>query len=317
MAFNHETTSGDVMNGVDLTGNFAVVTGGSGGLGYEIARSLLASGADVVIGARTATKLDDAAKELKGMFPNRSITAIQLDLSELGSVDAFADAVLAFGRPIDLVIANAGVMACPLDRNSQGIEIQLATNYLGHAALVSRLVPAILKAKSPRVIAVTSSGHHFSGIRFDDLNFETSEYDKWTSYGQSKTASSLLALKVHNALSKAGVTALAAHPGFIQTDLMRHLSPEDYAAMRLRTDIELPTSRTYKNVAQGAATALWAATAPELQGKFAYLEDCAVGRLAERRDTLNGYMPWAVDSAAAERLWTDVEKLAGRSLPLV
>lgn len=316
MPYSAETTSGDVMRGVDMTGKFAVVTGGSGGLGYETVRSLLAAGADVFIGARTPSKLEEASKALAEAFPQRQVGSFPLDLAELESVDAFADAVLALNRPIDRFIANAGIMACPLERNSIGLELQLATNYVGHAALISLLAPAIRKAGQARVIAVTSSGHHFSGIRFDDPNFENSEYDKWIAYGQSKTASALLACKVHNAMSGDGVTSLAVHPGFIQTDLMRHLSSEDYAAMKERIDIELPTTRTYKNVEQGAATSLYAATAPELEGKFAYLEDCGIAAPAERRDTLNGVMPWAVDEQSAEKLWTWMEDLTHRAMPL-
>ena len=268
MTRNEQTTSAEVMNGIDLSGKFAVVTGGSGGLGLETTRALLRAGADVFIGARTATKLEEAAIDLKADFPERSVDFTPLDLSELESVDHFADAVLAIDRPIDLLIANAGIMACPLERNSQGLEMQLATNYLGHAALISRLASAIRKAPRSRVVTVTSSGHHFSDIRFDDLNFEKDVYDKWIAYGQSKTASSLLARNVHTEMSASGVTALAVHPGFIQTDLMRHLSRDDYVAMKSRTDIELPDTRTYKTVAQGAATSLFAATAPELEGSF-------------------------------------------------
>lgn len=316
MAYSAETTSGDIMRGVDMTGKFAVVTGGSGGLGYETVRSLLAAGADVFIGARTPSKLEEAAKALAEAFPQRHVGSFPLDLAELESVDAFADAVLALNRPIDRFIANAGIMACPLERNSLGLELQIATNYVGHAALISLLAPAIRKAGKARVIAVTSSGHHFSDIRFDDPNFENSEYDKWVAYGQSKTASALLARKVHSAMSVDGVTGLAVHPGFIQTDLMRHLTREDYTAMKDRTDIELPTSRTYKNVEQGAATSLYAATAPELEGQFAYLEDCGIAPPAKRKDTLNGVMPYAVDEQSAEKLWAKMEELTHRKMPL-
>lgn len=315
-AYGAETTSGEIMRGIDLTGRIAVVTGGSGGLGYETVRSLLAAGADVFIGARTPGKLEEAAKALADVFPQRSVTAFPLDLAELESVDAFADAVLALDRPIDRFIANAGIMACPLQRNSAGLEMQLATNYVGHAALVSRLAPALRQAVNARVIAVTSSGHHFSDIRFEDPNFDHSEYDKWIAYGQSKTASSLLARKVHTAMSADGVTGLAVHPGFIQTDLMRHLSRDDYTAMKNRTDIELPTTRSYKTVEQGAATTLYAATAPQLAGQYAYLEDCGIAAPAVRRDTLNGVMPWAVDAEAAEKLWSQMEELTKRTMPL-
>lgn len=317
VALGAESTSSDVMRGVDLSGKFAVVTGGSGGLGYETARAVLAAGADVFIGARTPEKLKDATRELAKAYPERLVRSFPLDLAELESVDKFADQVLALDRPIDLLIANAGIMACPLERNSQGVEMQLATNYVGHAALVSRLASAVRKANRPRVITLTSSGHHFSDVRLGDLNFETGAYDKWIAYGQSKTASSLLALKVYKSMSRYGVTALAVHPGFIQTDLMRHLSSEDYLAMRERTDIELPTTpRTYKTVEQGAATTLYAATAPELEGRFAYLEDCSIALPAEKRDTLLGVMPWVTDEASAEELWRRVEGLSGRTMPL-
>ncbi len=309
-----ETTSAEVMEGVDLTGKFAIVTGGSSGIGFETARALLAAGADVCIGARDRVKLDAAAAKLREGATG-TVLAYPLDLAELDSVDAFADAVLALHRPIDRMIANAGIMACPLERNSRGTEMQLATNYVGHAALISRLASAILKAEKSRVIVLTSSGHHFSGIR-EDVNFEHDVYDKWTAYGQSKTASALLALKVHSAMSASGTTALAVHPGFIQTELMRYLSKEDYAAMKLRTDIELPTTRTYKTVEQGAATTLWAATSPELAGKFNYLEDCSIARPAAVRDTLHGTMPWVTDATAAEALYAKAEQMAGRSLPL-
>ena len=315
-ALGADSTTNDVMSGVDMSGKFAVITGGSGGLGYETARALLAAGSDVFLGARTPDKLTASVASLQAAYPGRFIGAVPLDLAELDSVDRFADEVLALDRPIDLMIANAGIMACPLERNSQGVELQLATNYVGHAALISRIVSAILKSKDARVIALTSSGHHFSDVRLDDLNFEAGDYDKWLAYGQSKTASSLLAMKVHKALSGQGVTALAVHPGFIQTDLMRHLNQDDYLAMRERTDIELPTTRTYKTVEQGAATTLYAATTPGLKGTFAYLEDCGIARKAERRDTLHGVMPWASDQKTAEELWRRVEALSGRSLPL-
>ena len=307
-----ETTSTEVMQGVDLTGKFVIVTGGSSGIGFETARALLAAGADVFIGARDRVKLEAAAVQLRE-GANGDVLVYPLDLAELDSVDAFADAVLALHRPIDRFIANAGIMACPLERNSRGIEMQLATNYIGHAALISRLARAILDADQSRVVVLTSSGHHFSGIR-DDLNFERDEYDKWTAYGQSKTASALLALKIHDAMSTRGTTALAVHPGFIQTELMRYLSKEDYAAMKLRTDIELPSTRTYKTVAQGAATTLWATTAPELAGSFNYLEDCSIAGPATARDTLHGTMPWVTDAEVAESLHVKAEQLAGRNL---
>ena len=244
------------------------------------------------------------------------VFAFPIDLADLATVDSFADSVLGLGRPIDIYIANAGIMGSPLSRSEAGLEMQFATNFVGHAVLTSRLAPAIRRAVKPRVVILSSSGHHFGSVRLNDLNFETTPYDKWHAYGQSKTACSLLALKASREMADAGVTALALHPGVIGTGLMRHLDKQDYADLQTRTDIRPPTGRRPKTVPQGAATSIWAATAPELEGRFAYLEDCHVAEPIETPDLIAGVLPYAVDAKLADDLWAATEKLIGRKLPL-
>jgi NAD(P)-dependent dehydrogenase (short-subunit alcohol dehydrogenase family) len=314
--FDALSTTSDVLRDVNLSGRLVVVTGGGGGLGKETARSLAAVGADVVIGGRSPGSIAATREELAKAHPASLMYAFSLDLASTTSVDAFADSVLALNRPIDIFIANAGIMAAPLERNADGYEMQFATNFLGHALLTSRFAPALRRSGAARVVILTSSGHHFSSVDLEDLNWHTRSYDKWLAYGQSKTACSLLAVKVGRALAGAGVTSLAVHPGFIRTELMRYLTQEDYGALRTRTDVRTPAARQFRTVEQGAATSVWAATAPELEGRVAYLEDCAVARPVEKPDTVSGVLPYALDPTLADNLWVAAERLIRRQLPL-
>ena len=315
-SFGAETTASEVLAGVSLTGKLAVVTGSAGGLGAETARALAEAGADVVIAGRSAETVAATAARLSSEYPAASVQGFVLDLDDLASVDAFADKVLALGRPIDLLIANAGIMATPFARNAAGVEQQLATNFVGHAVLVSRLAAALRSAAAARLVVLSSSGHHFGSVDLADINFNSRAYDPWIAYGQSKTACALLALKVFREMGAGGVTALAVHPGVIATGLMKHLTPADYAALQTRDDIRLPKSRTRKTVEQGAATSVWAATAPELTGRYAYLEDCALAEPTNTPNSVSGYLPYVADPALADALWRTTEQLIGRSLPL-
>lgn len=314
--FDESSTAQDVLQGVDMTGKLAVVTGGGGGLGYETARALMASGADVVIGGRTPDKLNKAAGTLAKKYPDSRIESFVLDLADLESVDRFADDIIALDRPIDMLIANAGIMACPLARTNVGLEMQFGTNYVGHALLVSRLSSSLRTGGDTRVVCLSSSGHHFAPVTLDDLNFEKRDYDKWVAYGQSKTACALLARKVQTEMRDRDVTGLAVHPGVIGTDLMRHLTEDDYAALSKRPDAADPASRKRKTVEQGAATTVWAASEPSLKGKFAYLEDCQIAEPVETPNTVTGVLPHAEDPVMADRLWVETEKLIGREMPL-
>ena len=217
-------TAAEVLGGVDLTGRTALVTGGYSGIGVEVVRALAGAGATVLVPARRPSVAAAAVADIEG------VEVGELDLADQASVASYADALVAAGRPIDVVIGNAGVMACPETRIGPGWELQLATNHLGHFALVNRLAP-LLGAES-RVVSVSSTGHHLSGIRWDDPWFETG-YDKWLAYGQSKTANVLFA--VH--LAKLGVRAYSLHPGAILTPLGRHLQESDLdAVMTLDAD---------------------------------------------------------------------------------
>lgn len=299
-----------------MSGKVAVITGGGGGLGFETARCLMAAGADVIIGGRTPDKIRDAADSLAKTYPDLEVHSFTLDLADLESVDRFADDVIALGRPIDLLIANAGIMACPLARTNIGLEMQFGTNYVGHALLISRLASSLRTDSDTRVVCLSSSGHHFSPVTLDDLNFQERDYDKWVAYGQSKTACALLARKVQTDMSDRNVTGLAVHPGVIGTGLMRHLTKDDYVALRKRPDAPDPSSRKRKNVEQGAATTVWAASEPSLKGKFAYLEDCQIAQPIEQPNTVSGVLPYAEDPVTADRLWAETEELIGRKLPL-
>jgi NAD(P)-dependent dehydrogenase (short-subunit alcohol dehydrogenase family) len=314
--FDGSSTASDVLHGTDLSGKFAVVTGGGGGLGRETARALAAAGANVAIAGRSLAALERTRNEFAHIHPQGSFYAVPVDLSSVSSVDGFADAISTLRRPIDIFIGNAGIMATPLTRNAAGHEMQFATNFIGHAVLLSRLAARLRESGAARVVTLSSSAHHYSPISFQDPNWENRPYDKWLAYGQSKTACALLAVKVGLAMKCGGVTALAVHPGVIATDLARYLSPDDYAALMQRKDVPQPATRQRKTVEQGAATSVWAATAPELAGKIEYLEDCAVAKRVLKPDTVSGVMGYALDAKLADELWSLTERLLGRKMPL-
>ena len=314
--FDRTSTTTEVLAGIDLTGRLALVTGGNAGLGRETARALASAGADVVIGGRSPATLEEASRAIADQYRDVTVHAFPLDLASLASVRAFAGQVLALGRPLDLFVANAGIMAVPLQYSTDGIELQFASNYGGHALLLSLLSPAIRASDGGRIVSLSSSGHHYLGVDLDDLNWKQRPYDAWHAYGQSKTACSLLAVKAHAAMSADGVTALAVHPGVIRTGLMGHLRSADYAALKVRTDVRPPMNPFLKTVEQGAATSVWAATAPELAGRFAYLEDCAIAKPTDIASADSGVMAYALDPEMADRLWAATEGMIGHRLPL-
>lgn len=312
--YDRDTTAEDVVSGVNLRGRLAVITGGSTGLGKETARVLAGAGADVFIGARSESKLEQARVDLIEAGA-RNVIVFPLDLMESDSVSRFAECVLKLGRPIDLLINNAGIMAGPLVRNSLGIEAQFATNYVGHALLTSLLAPALTRAKNARLISLSSVGHHITPVVMEDLNYQARHYEPFDAYGQSKTANVLLAVKVAKHLSIKGVTALAVHPGMIHTELARDVSRETMKQAQIALSVvDLPD---YKTVEAGAATTVWAATATDLAGKGPlYLEDCQVAPLVQQSNSVYGVLPYALDADVADQLWARAEEMLGRSLPL-
>jgi len=305
--FGYRSTAAEVLEGLDLTGRLAIVTGGYSGLGLETTRALTGAGADVVVPAR---RPEHAREVLAGID---RVTVDELDLGDLDSVHAFAQRTLDAGRSIDILINNAAIMACPETRVGPGWEAQFATNHLGHFALANRLWPLLAADGGARVVALTSTGHKISGIRFDDLQFEHG-YDKWQAYGQAKSANSLFAVHLDAVGQDAGVRAFAVHPGGIFTPLQRHLTREEMQASGWISEDGTPDER-FKTPEQGASTSTWAATNPKLDGMGGvYCENCDIAEPTEIGSPtarIEGVDAHAIDPDVAARLWTVSAQLTG------
>ncbi|MGW6731140.1 SDR family NAD(P)-dependent oxidoreductase [Streptomyces sp. NPDC055013] len=304
--FGATSTADDVLQGIDLTGKLAIVTGGYSGLGLETTRALTKAGARVVVPARRRAAAEEALSGLTGVEVDK------LDLGDLESVRGFAERFLASGRTVDLVIDNAGIMACPETRVGPGWEAQFATNHLGHFALVNRLWPAI-EPGGARVVSVSSRGHHLSGIRWDDVHWRHG-YDKWEAYGQAKTANVLFAVHLDRLGAEHGVRAFSLHPGGILTPLQRHLAKEEMVERGwIDEQGNMLHPEAFKTAEQGAATQVWAATSPQLNGMGGvYLEDCDIAEPASDDDEeRSGVKDWATDPEQAARLWTLSAELTG------
>ncbi|MGW4676308.1 SDR family NAD(P)-dependent oxidoreductase [Streptomyces sp. NPDC004324] len=303
--FGARSTADDVLQGIDLSGKLAIVTGGYSGLGLETTRALTAAGAHVVVPARRP----DVAREAVAGIAGAEVDA--LDLGDLDSVRGFAERFLASGRTVDIMIDNAGIMACPETRVGPGWEAQFATNHLGHFALVNRLWPAI-EPGGARVVSVSSTGHHNSGIRWDDPHWRDG-YDKWGAYGQAKTANVLFAVHLDRLGRDSGVRAFALHPGGILTPLQRHLPKEEMMERGWIDENGVPLNPdAFKSPAQGAATQVWAATSPQLDGLGGvYCEDCDIAEVTPERGERTGVREYAIDREQAARLWTLSAELTG------
>ncbi|WP_326758163.1 SDR family NAD(P)-dependent oxidoreductase [Streptomyces phaeochromogenes] len=303
--FDLRSSADDVLDGIDLTGKLAIVTGGYSGLGLETTRALTKAGARVVVPARRRPVAEEAVAGLDG------VEVDELDLGDLDSVRAFAERFLASDRTIDILIDNAGIMACPETRVGPGWEAQFATNHLGHFALVNRLWPA-LAAGGARVVSVSSAGHHNSDIRWDDPHWRQG-YDKWEAYGQAKTANVLFAVQLDALGKDSGVRAFSLHPGGILTPLQRHLAKEEMVERGWIDENGTPLNPAgFKTPEQGAATQVWAATSPQLSGMGGvYCEDCDISEPAPADGERIGVRDYAVDPASAARLWTLSAELTG------
>lgn len=292
--FGARSTADDVLTGIDLSGSIAIVTGGYSGLGLEATRALAAAGAQVIVPARRRAVAQEAVAGIDGVETD------DLDLADLDSVRGFAERFLASGRDVDIVINNAGIMACPETRVGPGWEAQFATNHLGHFALVNHLWPAIARGGA-RVVAV-SSGAHGMGMHWDDVHFERG-YDRWAAYGQAKAANVLFAVHLDALGRDAGVRAFALHPGSILTPLQRHLAKADMVDVGWIDENGTPTDPTFKTPAQGAATQVWAATSPQLAGMGGvYCEDSDIAEPAVD-GAEGGVHAHATDPEQAARLW--------------
>jgi len=304
-AFGFDSTTDDVLAGVDLTGKRILVTGASAGLGVETIRALKARGATIVGAARDLTKAKRALSEA-GVG---DIDLVELDLASLASCRKAADQLIAKGDKFDVVIANAGVMACPKSTTADGFETQFGTNHLGHFTFVNRIVP--LLNNPARIVTLSSAGHRFSDVNLDDPNFEKGAYNEWAAYGRSKTANALYAVGLDKRLKARGVRAASVHPGGIMTELGRHLTPELISQMTGGRDL---STMKFKTIPQGAATTVWSAIvapADAVGGK--YCEDCHVAELTEDPAARVGVRAYAQDSAHADALWAKSEEMVGET----
>ncbi|OIN56613.1 oxidoreductase [Arsenicibacter rosenii] len=313
--FGATSTTSDVIKGIDLTGKTAIVTGGNTGIGLETTRTLAAAGATVIVAARDMEK---AKRNLAGI-PRVELAA--MDLMSRDSIDAFAGTFLQSGRPLHLLIHNAGIMWVPLRRSSQGTESQLATNYLAQFQLTARLWPALAIANGARVISVSSDGHRFAPFNFEDPNFTHRTYETLQGYGQSKTACILFTLELDYRGKDFGVRAYSLHPGSINgTELGREAPLALFQEMGF-CDADgnlLPeVAASLKTIPQGAATTIWCATSPMLnQIGGVYCEDADVARLSYDPSVPGGVKAYSLDEISANRLWTISEALTGISFPV-
>ena len=308
--YNATSTASDVIKGIDLTGKIAIVTGGNTGIGLETTKTLAAAGATVIVPARDIEK----AKRNLSCIENAELET--MDLMDPDSIDLFAEKFLASGRPLHMLINNAGIMWVPLRKDSRGFESQLATNYLAQFQLTARLWPALKKAKDARVINVSSHGHQFADFNFDDPNFLNREYETLQAYGQSKTASNLFALELNNLAKVFNVKAYSLHPGSIAgTELAREASLELFQQMGfLDADGNLlpEVAASLKTIPQGAATTVWCATSPLLDNVGGvYCEDADIAVLAEDDSMSNGVKRYSLDRHNAKRLWALSEEMTG------
>jgi NAD(P)-dependent dehydrogenase (short-subunit alcohol dehydrogenase family) len=320
--FGATSTTNDVLAGTDLHGKRILVTGVSTGLGVETARALAARGASVIGTARDLDKAEqaivNARREAAAMGGSVDLTV--LDLASLESVRACADRQREEGRSIDVIIANAGVMATPFGKTSDGFETQFGTNHLGHFVLVNRLAP--LLSSGGRVIMLASSGHRFANVDLDDPGFERTAYDPFVAYGRAKTANILFAVAFDQRHRARGVRAAAVHPGGIHTELGRHMDESQMAGLIERINAQLASEGKgpfqFKTVPQGAATSVWAAAvapADEIGGR--YCENCHVSEIVADDVVITpvseGVRRYALDAAGADALWRKSEELVGES----
>ena len=283
----------------DLTAKVAIVTGANTGIGYEMARALADKSATVILACRNQEKGAAAVRQIEQEHPDAKAEFLQVDLSELALVRRFAGEFTRRHNRLDILINNAGIMATPFERTVDGFELQFATNYLGHFALTGLLLACIIRVPQARVVTVSSWGHHFGVIDFEDLNAEKG-YDPGRAYAQSKLANLLFTYELQRRFEDTGVDALAAaaHPGWTATNLAAH-----------RPVVRMLNPLIGQKPERGALPALYAATAPDVQGGGYYGPRSWAG--------LRGYPAVARpsdrshDAAVAARLWAVSEELTG------
>ena len=299
----------EVMEGIDLSGKTALVTGGYSGIGVETVRALTNAGATVLVPSRD---VDRAVKTLEGIIPADQIGF--MDLSDLPTVERYGEDLSSAYPIIDLAIFNAGVMACPLDRTTQGLEWQLGVNHVGHFLLMRTIMKALRAANGARLVTLSSIAHRMGNVDFSDMNYDQRPYDKWQAYGQAKSAQSLMAVELDRREKDSGIRSFAVHPGGIFTPLQRHLGNAEMAEFGWTDTDGNPSTvaeKLFKSTSQGCATSLWGATAESLNDMGGvYCEDCNVSRVVpDDSNDFTGVRQWAIASEIAERLWDETEKM--------
>lgn len=307
--FDARSTAEDVARGHELFGKVAIVTGGASGIGTETARVLAHAGAEVVIAARNIAAAQHIADDINQSIGANRVTVQYLELADLASVRDFAAAWR--GRPLNLLINNAGIMGCPQGTTKDGFERQFGVNHLGHFLLANLLIDSLAAGAPARVISLSSRGHMLADVDFDDLNFERRAYQPMVAYGQSKTANALFAVEFDRRYHARGIRAYSVMPGMIATALERHMTDEIYTGLGIKPLAERDATHM-KSIPQGAATTLWAALAPELEGHGGlYLEDCREAAPFAPGQSGPTVLPRAIDPDRARLLWDVSEKAVG------
>lgn len=314
--FGAESTTDEVLQGIDLAGKRVLITGVSAGLGVETARAALACGAYVIGTARNIAKAETACAAFGKTAADR-FELLELDLASLASVRACADAMQARGEPLDIIIANAGIMACPYGRTEDGFELQFGTNHLGHFVLANRL--ASLLRPGGRLVNLSSRGHRIADVDLDDPNFEQRAYNPLAGYGQSKTANVLFAVEFDRRHRGRGVRATALHPGGIATGLTKDVAPEVFQELmafnKRLTEQTGEQQSALKSLEQGAATSVWAAFVADAEAIGGqYCEDCHIAdpEAGPGHSVIRAY---ALDPERAKALWALSERLVGETFP--
>ena len=319
--FSPASTAAEVVAGIELSGRTAIVTGGAVGIGLETTRALRTAGARVTVAVR------DVARTREILAGADDVDVAHLDLMDPSSIDTFAEQFLASGRPLHLLVNNAGIGGAPLHRDERGYESVFSTNHLGHFQLITRLWPALRAANGARVIAVSSWAHRYTDVVLDDLFFQRREYNPAMAYGQSKTANILFAVSVDERGKADGIRAFSLHPGtIVDSNFKRFTPPEVLTAFGLVDDdgnAIIDPDKSRKTIEQGAATTVWCATSPQLDGLGGlYAQDCDIAPLVDASESVNidfgspplGVMSYAVDPETAGSLWSLSERLTGSTI---